>query len=134
MHVARDAQITQNKKFAIFLQYLKKEVNDEIDFLHVDNNENLLQIDTMILMGMIKLSKSSRNSKFELSLQYLKKEVRNLILRMWINIKMAYKLISTLWAPKFPTRWYYHYWWAWWNILKVPKVSSLQIFAISQKC
>ena len=104
MHVARDAQITQNKKFAIFLQYLKKEVNDEIDFLHVDNNENLLQIDTMILMGMIKLSKSSQNSKFELSLQYLKKEVRNLILRMWINIKMAHKLISTLWAPKFPTR------------------------------
>ena len=104
MHVARDAQITQNKKFAIFLQYLKKEVNDEIDFLHADNNENLLQIDTMILMGMIKLSKSSQNSKFELSLQYLKKEVRNLILRMWINIKMVYKLISTLWAPKFPTR------------------------------
>ena len=51
MHVARDAQITQNKKLAIFLQYLKKEVNDEIDFLHADNNENLLQIDTMILMG-----------------------------------------------------------------------------------
>ena len=51
MHVARDAQITQNKKLAIFLQYLKKEVNDKIDFLHADNNENLLQIDTMILMG-----------------------------------------------------------------------------------
>ena len=46
------AQITQNKKFAIFLQYLKNEVNDEVDFLHIDNNENLLQIDTTILMGI----------------------------------------------------------------------------------
>ena len=46
------AQITQKKKFAIFLQYLKKEVNDEVDLLHADNKENLLQIDTMILMGM----------------------------------------------------------------------------------
>ena len=31
MCVARHAQITQNK-FAISLQYLKKEVNDEVDF------------------------------------------------------------------------------------------------------
>ena len=34
MCVAMDAQITQNKKFTISLQYLKKEANDEVDFLH----------------------------------------------------------------------------------------------------
>ena len=39
--------------------------------------ESLLQIDTMILMGMVKHSQSSQNNKFAMSLQYLKKEVRD---------------------------------------------------------
>ena len=30
-----------------FLQYLKKEVSDEIDFLYANKHESLLQIDTM---------------------------------------------------------------------------------------
>ena len=42
--------------FAISLQYLQKEVSDEVDFLHADKHESLLEIDTMILMGMIKYS------------------------------------------------------------------------------
>ena len=54
---ARYTQITENNKFAISLQYLKKEVSDEVDFLHGDNkHENLLQINTMTLMGMLKHS------------------------------------------------------------------------------
>ena len=77
MCVARHAQITQNKKFAISLQYLKKEVNDEVDFLHAGKHENLLQIDTMILMEMVKHFQSSQNSTFTMSVQYLKKEVRD---------------------------------------------------------
>ena len=75
--MARHAQITQNNKFAISLQYLKKEVSDEVDFLHADKYESLLQIDTMILIGIVKHSQSSQNSKFTMSLQYLKKEVRD---------------------------------------------------------
>ena len=77
MCVARHAQITQNNKFAISLQYLKKEVNDEVDFLHADKHESLLQIDSMILMEIVKYSQSSQNSKFGMSLQYLKKEVKD---------------------------------------------------------
>ena len=53
MCVVRYAQITQNKKFAISLQYLKKEVNEKVDFLHASKHENLLQIDTMILILFI---------------------------------------------------------------------------------
>ena len=49
--VARHAQITQNNKFFISLQYLKKEVSDEVDILHVDKNESYLQIDTVIFDG-----------------------------------------------------------------------------------
>ena len=40
----------------ISLQYLKKEVSDEVDFLYADKHESLLQIDIMVLMGMVKHS------------------------------------------------------------------------------
>ena len=42
-----------------------------------DKHENLLQIDTMILMEMVKHFQSSQNRKFTLSVQYLKKDVRD---------------------------------------------------------
>ena len=61
MYVARHAQITQNSKFAISLQYLEKEVSDKVDSLLTSKYESLLQIDTMILMGMVKYSQSSYN-------------------------------------------------------------------------
>ena len=49
--VARHAQITQNNKFYISLQYLKKKVSDEVDFLHAEKDESYLQIDIMIFDG-----------------------------------------------------------------------------------
>ena len=42
--------------FLFFSQYLKKEVGDEIDFFHVDKHKGFLQINTMILIGMVKYS------------------------------------------------------------------------------
>ena len=51
--MAWHAQITQNNKFAIFLQYFKKELSDEVDFLHADKHLSFPQIDTMALMGMV---------------------------------------------------------------------------------
>ena len=65
-------QITQNSKFAIFLQFLKKNMEDKLNFLPADKDENLLQ-----MMGMFKHSQSSQNSSITMSLQYLKKEVRD---------------------------------------------------------
>ena len=50
-------------------------MSEEVDFLHADNYESLLQVDTIILMAMAKHSQSSQNRKFTMSLQYLKKEV-----------------------------------------------------------
>ena len=49
--MARYAQITQNNKFAVSLQYLKKEVCDEVDFLLTDKHERFLQTDTVIFDG-----------------------------------------------------------------------------------
>ena len=87
MCMTKHAKINQNNKFAISLQYLKKEVSDEVDLLHVDKYESLLQIDTMILMGTVKHSQSSQNSKFAMTLQYLKKEdMMKLIFCLQINI------------------------------------------------
>ena len=72
------------------LQYLKKEVRDEVDFLHADKHQSFLQVDfntlgikvsykviLSLLMGMIKYSQSTQSNKFAISLQYLKKEIRN---------------------------------------------------------
>ena len=85
-------------------------MSDEVDFLHVGKYESLLQIDNMILMGIVKHSQSFQNSKFTMSLQYLKKEVRDEVdflhvdkhqsfLQVDFNtlgIKDAYKVILSL--------------------------------------
>ena len=65
---ASNAQIAQNNMFAISFQYHRKEMIDEVDFLHADKHESLLQIDTMTLMGMVMHSQSSQNSEFAMSL------------------------------------------------------------------
>ena len=44
--MARHAQVTQNNKFAISLQHVKKEVGG-VDFWHANKRESLLQIDTI---------------------------------------------------------------------------------------
>ena len=61
---ARHTQLTQNNKFAIRLQYLKKDGREDVYFLHADKHESILQVDTI------------DQNKFTISLQYLKKEVR----------------------------------------------------------
>ena len=93
------------------MQYLKKEVSDEHKhFLHADKFESLLQIDTIILMELVKHSQSSQNSKFTMPLQYLKKEVRDEVDFLHVDkdqcslqvdyntfgIKDAYKVILSL--------------------------------------
>ena len=37
-------QSSQNSKFAMSLQYLKKEVKDEVDFLHADKHQSFLKV------------------------------------------------------------------------------------------
>ena len=76
--MARHAKITQNNTFVISLQYVKKEVSDEVNFLHADKHESFLQIDDMILdEGMVKHYKSTQNNKFAISLQYIKENGKN---------------------------------------------------------
>ena len=73
-----------------FLQYLRREVNDEVVSLHADKHESFLQVDfstlgirvsnkviLSLLIGMMKHSESTQSKKFAISLQYLKHEVRD---------------------------------------------------------
>ena len=48
-----------------------------IFYMQINMKTCYIQIDTMILMGIIKHSQSFQNSKFTMSLQYFKKEVRD---------------------------------------------------------
>ena len=81
-------KLPKTKKFAISLR----------------DNENVPQVDTMILMEMVKHFQSSQNSKFTISVQYLKKDVRDRVDLLLVNIKVAYKLISILYAPMSATK------------------------------
>ena len=45
MGMVKHSQSFQNSKFAMSLQYLKKEVKDEVDFLHADKHQSFLQVD-----------------------------------------------------------------------------------------
>ena len=72
MGIVKHSYSSQNSKFTVSLQYLKKEVRGEIDFLHADKHQRFLQVDFNILsikvsykviltlsMGMIKNSEST---------------------------------------------------------------------------
>ena len=45
MGTVNHSQSSQNSKFTMFLQYLKSEVGDEVDFLHLDKHQSFLQVD-----------------------------------------------------------------------------------------
>ena len=76
--MVQHSQNSQNSKFAMSLQYLKKEVGNEVDFLHADKNQNFPQVDfntlsikvfykviLSLLMGMIKNSQSTQSKNFQ---------------------------------------------------------------------
>ena len=83
--IANHTQSSQNSKFAMLLQYLKKEVRDEVDFLHADKQVdfNILDITVSwkimlsLLIGIIKHSQSTQSNKFAISLQYLKNIIKS---------------------------------------------------------
>ena len=71
---------SQNSKFAMSLQYLKKEVRDAVDFLLVDKHQSFLQVDfntlgiklslkviLSLLMDMRKHSQSTQRNEFAIS-------------------------------------------------------------------
>ena len=72
----RHSQRTQNNNCEMSLQYPKKELSYEIDFLHTDNHESLLHVDSIIFDGFGQ-AYPKYPGKFAMSLWHLKKEARN---------------------------------------------------------
>ena len=90
MGMVKYSQSLQNSKFSMSLQYLKKEVRDEVEFLHADKHQSFLQVDfnnlgikvsykviLSLLIVIIKHSQSTQSNKFAIYLQYIKKEISN---------------------------------------------------------
>ena len=82
MGVVKNSQNCPKSKFEMSLQYLKKEVRDEVYFLHSDKHQSFQQVDFntlgikfsyKVILGMIKHLQSTRSNKFTISVQNLKK-------------------------------------------------------------
>ena len=87
-------KLPPQKMFAVSLQYLKKDVNDEVDLLHADKHENVLQIDIVILMRMVNYLQSFQNSMVAFLYNISKNRLEiKLIFCLQINIKVACKVI-----------------------------------------
>ena len=68
--VSRHAQSTQNSKFVISLEYIKKGGKDETDFAHQDKYI-FCRLILLILVGMARHVQITQNNKFAKSLWYL---------------------------------------------------------------
>ena len=71
-------------------------MKDEVAFLLADKCQRLLQIDTIIVSGVVRYAQVTQNNKLAISLQYLKKEVSDEIdfFVVQINMKACYKSIQ----------------------------------------
>ena len=113
MCVARHVHTTENNKFVISLQDIKKEVK--------------ICLILWFWWGWPSIPKVLKIASFHCPYNISKKKLEmKLTFCTQINIKVSYKLISTLWTSKISTRLYYHYWRAWSSIFKVLKVTGLQ--------
>ena len=78
--MVKHCQRSQNSDFPMSLQYLKKEVGDEVVFLHAYKHKSFLQVDLntlginvsykvtlKLLMGMTKHSQGIQSNKFPMS-------------------------------------------------------------------
>ena len=96
--MVKHSKSSRNSRFAMSLQYLKKEVRDEVYFLYqsinlkVDFNNLGVKISykaiLSLLIGMIKHSQSTQSNKFTIFLQYREE----FIFCMQMNIKKFLKV------------------------------------------
>ena len=97
MGMVKSSQSFEKSKFALTLEYLKKEVRDIVNFccmklifLHTVKHQSFLDVDfntlgikvsdkmiVTLLMDMVKHSQSTGSNKFAISLQYVKKEAKD---------------------------------------------------------
>ena len=88
----------------------RNEGRAEVDFLHVDKHQTVLQIDRINLGGYDQACPQIiQNCNFVNSLEYLKKEAKD-------EVDFVCR-----WAAKLSINRYYHFWWVWPGMPKVLK-------------
>ena len=77
MDMIKHSQITQSNKFAISLQYLKKEVRSRGHFWHADQRQSFYKLVLSFLMEVARHVQNTQNRKLVIFLQYVKKNCCN---------------------------------------------------------
>ena len=90
--MVKHIQSFQNSKFAISLQYLKKEVENGVYFLHTDKHQSFLKFAVLYFMEVARHAQSTQNRKLITFLQHSKKKVSTLLLCFIVmqNIQIFY--------------------------------------------
>ena len=92
MGMIKHSQSTQSNKFAISLQYLKKEVRNGVHFLHADKHQNFYKLALSFLTEVARHVESTQIRKLVKFLEYIKKRVMQLLLCFIVmqNIQILY--------------------------------------------
>ena len=92
MSIIKHSQSTQSKKFAISLQYLKKEVKGGVHFLHTNKHQSFYKLTLSFFMEVARHVQSTQNRKLVIFLQYNKKKVLQVLLCSVVmqNIQIFY--------------------------------------------
>ena len=135
-------QVTQNNKFAISLNYLKKEVSDKLIFCMQVSMKVSYKLILWYWLGWSSILKVSKMASFQ---RLFNIPNRNLEMKFIFLYVDKHQSLFTNWfqhfghrsfllddttigrhdqASKFSAKWCSHYCWAWSSILKVPKVTS----------
>ena len=80
------------------LQYLKKELRDEVDFLHGDKHQSFNKLESSFLMEVAKFVESTQNRNSVIFLEYAKKKEWQILLCTIVmqNIQIFYGVQSCL--------------------------------------
>ena len=92
MGMIQYSQNTRRNKFAISLQYLKKEVRNRVHFLHADKHQSFYKFTLSFSAEVARHIQSIQNRKLVMFLQYREKKVSQLLLCsiMMQNIQIFY--------------------------------------------
>ena len=74
MSMIKHSKSNQSNKFAISLQYHKKEVRNGVHFLHVDKHQSYHKLALSFLMEVARHVQGTQNRKWVIFLQYIKKK------------------------------------------------------------
>ena len=69
LDMIKHSQSTQSNKFAISLQYLKKEVRKRVHFLHADEHQSFYKLGLLFLMELARYVLSTQNRMLVIFLQ-----------------------------------------------------------------